>query len=405
MPTAEPSRWATDRSQINASKRPVSFTSIQRHILIDSDHRPAGSSVYDYRVYFGFHNQQVQSQSERIRNVTSINCISAEIPRTADNIIDGRNHFYIRMESSAQIYRQNPLDGSTTATVTLTSGLYYTEADIITELNNQLQALNVTDGQANDSSYSHFTAEITPQNRLRIYCQNQASGPHGFEILATTDTNATTDTIRKTLAYQLGLVTGLQTSSKASPDPTTGMVATSTYPNMIEAARFTNLMPRSYVDLVIPEIPFIGTKLTNSPRVGRVIARIPLGSTPGGSQHYEPTTSLVLDTQFHPVSLAHITVQLFGSDGEFYESRDTPHFICLQIAQLSDPLIAHPKRQPREIVPIDLKVDPEVAERPLSFVDEHWWTIAGVTAGAAATVLAIMRLKSIFTPPQPVAFV
>ena len=114
----------------------------------------------------------------------------------------------------------------------------------------------------------------------------------------------------------------------------------------VVATRFTNLMPNAYVDVVVPELPPLGTKMSNSVGVGarRVLARVPLASTPGGSQHFQPNETQLLRTHFSPITLSYLTIELFGSDGEPYDSRDTPHSLTIELVEL---VSATPARAPR----------------------------------------------------------
>ena len=168
-----------------------------------------------------------------------------------------------------------------------------------------------------------WDAEFTMQSRLRIYC------------------NLTFTLLNTTLARQLGFfVESASADAERHAEANDGAGAVSTadgFNFMMEVQRFTNLMPRSYVDIVVPELPPIGTKTTNSAATSRVVARIPLGGTPGGSQYYQPQPHQLLRTQFHPITLPFFTVQLVGSDGEPYDSRDTPHTLSFELVQLSDP--------------------------------------------------------------------
>ena len=93
--TAPPGTWALDRDVVDKRTR-VRYKQRVRHLLIDSTHRPAGSSGHEYRVELGgADNKQIA------KNVVSMNLIHAEIPRTADNIIEGRHMLHVRALSDA----------------------------------------------------------------------------------------------------------------------------------------------------------------------------------------------------------------------------------------------------------------------------------------------------------------
>lgn len=129
----------------------------------------------------------------------------------------------------------------------------------------------------------------------------------------------------------------------------------------------------------------------------RVVARIPLGGAPGGSQYYQPQPHQLLRTQFHPITLPFFTVQLVGSDGEPYDSRDTPHTLSFELVQLSDP--EPPPPEPPRVVkrPEDVS-DGAQLDAPPTYVDtwlaQNKWNVLAATGGALGTLYLWMRLRA-----------
>lgn len=367
--------WAPDQSSVMPmipDPLHVSFKTRSRHLLIDSRHRRNKDTNSNYRVFFGVRDEDGTTIGETIKNVISINVISAEIPRTADNIIDGRN--FLRIE----------LLGAT-HTVTVACGLYLTETAITTAIVDALNNLRGSDGSLltdADLQPVHFDVDQTSQNRMRIYCS------HEFSVIVDDGSD-----VEKCLAYQLGFVTVSASPAEAVANDDTGPVDSGTFPYMLEALRFTNLMPRPYVDVSIPEVPRIGTKLTNNTG-SRVVARIPLGSMPGGSQHYEPHTAQLIRSTFNPITLTSLTIQLSGSDGVPYDSRDTPHTLSLELLYLADPLVEQPAK-PVPQTPSSIIVVEDEKSRVHHWLARHKFSIALFASGAIVTLYVIGRLRKI----------
>ena len=127
---ATPGQWYTDRNP--STEAPLlQYHTVTRHLLVDSTHKREEDASYNYRVYFGVTKEDSTSIAERMKNIVSLNVISAEIPRTADNIIKGRNTFLLSYDSGAAM------------TVRLTPGLYLSQAAYLGEVGNALNELGV----------------------------------------------------------------------------------------------------------------------------------------------------------------------------------------------------------------------------------------------------------------------
>lgn len=350
----------------------VSFMTQSRHLLVDSRHRRPQDRSDNYRIFFGVRQEENSTFGEIIRNVVSVNVISAEIPRTADNIIDGRNVLAVNVLGSQYV-------------VSVTRGLYLSETAINTALMDAFNAIVDSNGNPlADASGNmiQFDVEQTTQNRLRVYCS------HAFNIVVNA---ADQNNVELTLAFQLGFVTASATAAPTVQNDNAGPVDNTTFPFMVESLRFTNLMPRPYVDISIPEIPRIGTKLTNN-NANRVLARVPLGNVPGGSQHYEPTAAQLIHSKFHPITLTHLTIQLLGSDGLPYDSRDTPHTLSIEIKYLADPIVKPPPKQVPQR-PSDIVVVETETERAQTWFDKHKTSVILATTGAIVTFYVVGKVR------------
>ena len=108
MASGASAQWSLDDAPIMPGKpdaRHVSFTTRSRHLLVDSRHRRPQDTAEDYRVFFGVREEQGATVGETIRNAVSVNVVSAEIPRTADNIIEGRNTLSVNILGSTRTLR------------------------------------------------------------------------------------------------------------------------------------------------------------------------------------------------------------------------------------------------------------------------------------------------------------
>jgi hypothetical protein len=86
-----------------------------------------------------------------------------------------------------------------------------------------------------------------------------------------------------------------------------------------------------FVDLVIPEIPFIACKHNNTRK--NLIERIPPGS-PGEIKEYVDNYNL--DNYFHPIKLSKLTIQLYeDSTNMFYQCQNADNSFDFEITILT----------------------------------------------------------------------
>ena len=77
-----------------------------------------------------------------------------------------------------------------------------------------------------------------------------------------------------------------------------------------------------YVDLVIPEIPSIACKKNSFGR--NILERIQLNAGHGQYLHFHPVKDeSIIQNYFNPLRLHRLTIQLFASNNEFYDSRNS----------------------------------------------------------------------------------
>ena len=342
--------WYVDR-KITSDAPMLDFKTITRHILIDSTHKQSYEKSYKYKVHFGVQGDESHA-SEKMKNIVSVNILNAEIPRTADNIIEGRNVFYIIINGNEHV-------------VTLPPGLYLSSASYV----------NIIDNALNNLEVATFAVALLDSSRLKISSDVDFTLSRGS--ISTMDS----------VLFQWGIIdaTGVDISSQIDSNDSLGKIVVS--------QRYTNMMPRSFVDIVIPEIPTIGTKLTNGPRVGRVMARIPLHRQPGGSQLYEPNESQLLRHFFSPISLTSLTVMLIENYGEPYDARDTPHTISLEVIQLGDPVTVPPKKK-RPKLPEQVPISSSDTVL-IPWWEDFKWPLLSVSAGALVTFWIVGRIQEL----------
>lgn len=335
---------------MNTNAPILDFKTITRHILIDSTHKQTHETSYKYKVHFGVRGEDSHA-AEKMKNIISINVLNAEIPRTADNIISGRNSFEINIYGTSHL-------------VTLTHGLYLSSSSYLNEIETALNNLQI----------ATFIVSLSDSSRLKIssdtefYLSRGSAHPNDSVL------------------FQWGIIDAVGNDATSHND------ADDTLGHVVVSKRYTNMMPRSFVDIVIPEVPTIGTKLTNGPKVGRVMARIPLHGQPGGSQLYEPNETQLLRQFFNPISLTGLTVMLVDNYGEPYDTRDTPHTISLEIIQLGDPV---PLKKKRPKLPDQVPLLNPGETVVLPWWEDFKWPLISVSTGALLTFWIVGKIQEL----------
>ena len=96
---------------------------------------------------------------------------------------------------------------------------------------------------------------------------------------------------------------------------------------------FENVVDHSihFVDLVIPEIPYIACKQNMLGK--KIIDRIPLDESSGNLVHYSTYSDNIY---FHPINLSKITIQLYeDSNGLFYDCQNNDNSFEFEITMLN----------------------------------------------------------------------
>jgi hypothetical protein len=105
-----------------------------------------------------------------------------------------------------------------------------------------------------------------------------------------------------------------------------------------KAAIFSNKMPdlsSQYVDLVCPEIPSIGCKRNSFGK--EIIERIQLNTGHGEYIHYDaPRDESQVQNYFSPIRLHRLTIQLYASNNEFYDTQNSDNSFEFEITMVKN---------------------------------------------------------------------
>lgn len=154
--------------------------------------------------------------------------------------------------------------------------------------------------------------------------------------------------------------------------------------------------PTRYIDVVIPEVPLIGTMHTNSQANDRVIARIPVG-TLGEVAYYEPRSTQLITVDFSPVSMTHLTIKLLDSDGQPYDVTED-HSLSISIVYLRNPKkVSHPSKVITPAIPVsptEMTFSNPV-ETPQTWFDENKYFVASLSIGIISTLWFVSKMRSL----------
>lgn len=253
-------------------------------ILVDSkniDHN-INHSTSNYIIYFEGLNQTNNTSGYGIfNNVIGFKLIKAIIPNSAYNVNTNNNHIIIQMTDETT----NDIN------IYLTPGKYtFTElkTHLLDILNNSPYSLNFNI----DSNESILKYTITNNTSFRIKW-NDSNG------------------------YSYRLFGFLNINSE--------------FTNSLHS---NNVVQQSthFVDLVIPEIPYITCKKNNYNK--NIIERIPLDNSLGSIIHY--SNDINLDNYFFPINIDKINIQLYEDTTEFlYECQNSDNSFEFEITILN----------------------------------------------------------------------
>lgn len=256
------------------------------NILIDSKnivHEVNTHSTSDYTVYFDNADKNSTGGFEQYRNVIGFRLIKAIVPNTINQVTENNNKI--------KLHYNNDVDGTE---ITLDLGSYTFEdfgEHLIIKLNSHEDV---------DSDFTIESSTITYRYTLTN------SAPFYFDW-----------TIQNS-AYRL--VGALRESSIN----TTNLGPTHTFPHVVDQSIH-------FLDLVIPEIPYIACKHNMSGK--NIIDRIPLDESSGELIHY---TSFDEPRYFYPINLSKINIQLYGDSNDIlYDGQNSDNSFEFEITMLN----------------------------------------------------------------------
>lgn len=256
-------------------------------ILIDSknmDHSD-DHTTSNYIIYFDGGNRSNKTGGfGTYKNVIGFRLLKAMIPNSSHHITDNNKKFKIHFDGS---YRDITLDNGSYSTYTLANHLQVTLND-----HSHISGMTVT--------YNSTTQQYTISHSSEtFYFDWTVSG-----------------------AYRLfGFLNKKESSSVASKTRISN-----------HAIDFSG----HFVDLVIPEIPYITCKRNG--RGANIIERIPLHSGPGNLvTYYAHSSEVQTQTYFYPMKLSQLNIQLYeDTDSNFYDSQNADNSFEFELTILNN---------------------------------------------------------------------
>lgn len=260
------------------------------NIVIDSrNHSDDTMNRSSYVVKFDDEDQTTNNTEGygTFKNVIGFKLIKANIPSRVYNIDTHNNTLRFLFDG---------LSGTQTAILTIGN---YTRTTLASHLQNVLNGI---------TSVSGFTVSLeTTTNLLKI--ANSTS----FSFLFAD--NVETDTIHLLLGF-----------NKSDTPTVTNL--TSDKPSLLET---------HFVDLVIPEIPYISCKKNATGK--HLIDRIPINSEDGSMNYYVQAADYDKMSYFYPFDLHKITIQLYDESNQGLYTSKTDHFFEFELTMLNNPSI------------------------------------------------------------------
>ena len=259
------------------------------HLLIDSKNitHATTHNTSQYTIFLdGDDSNNETGGYGRIQNVIGLRLIKATIPSNPYQITDNNNMISINY-------------GGSDYTITLVNGNYTSES-LATQLETKLNA---------HASMTGFTVTFNDTGALKYKIVNSSTN-----FYFTWKTNFTTNnsSAYRVLGFlnidqELGDANTTQTSDHA-PD-----------------------ISVHFVDLVIPEIPYIACKKNAAGK--NVVDRIPVNTSAGSIIHYQPHLSEYFSQNyFFPISLSKLTIELYeDSSNKFYETQNIDNYFEFEI--------------------------------------------------------------------------
>ena len=272
----------TEQTHDYIDKRNKLFTpEISKHRIVVESKSLNHTGVHDTSNYvINFNNESSTNHNGYYNydNVIGFKFIKAILPNSIYQINENNNSFQLQIESGSPI------------TVTLDNGSYnFTEMG--THLLSKLTAIDGLFTLTSDSTYKY---NITHGDKKVRFLWNSSTG----------------------YSYRLFGFLNIDTEYKLSH--TSDQVAQQN---------------SHFVDLVIPEIPYIACKHNNTGK--SLIERIPLG---GSGEIKEYVDNYNLDNYFFPIKLSKLTIQLYeDSTDMFYQCQNADNSFEFEITILNKP--------------------------------------------------------------------
>lgn len=233
-------------------------------------------STSNYVVYFDSDTSSVHNGYYTYDNVIGFKFIKSIIPNSIYQVNENNNVIQIQIQ------------GQNTVSVTLNIGPY-NFIDLGNHLNDKLQEIDPNFSVISDQLY--YTYKIMFSSDFRILWENDSSS-----------------------SWRLFGFLNINTDYKSS-HVSNSIIQHNSH----------------FVDLVIPEIPYIACKHNNTGK--SLIERIPLG-LPGEIKEY--VNDYNLDNYFYPIKLSKITIQLYeDSTDMFYQAQNADNSFEFEITILN----------------------------------------------------------------------
>ena len=253
------------------------------NILIDSKNivHESNHNTSDYTVYFDNADRNSTGGFEQYRNVIGFRLIKAIVPNTINQVTENNNQIKLYY-NSVEI------------PITLTPGSYTFE-----EFGDHLLT------KLNVGTVSDFT--IYSNTTTYRYTLTNTNTPFFFKWDIENSANRLVGALK---VDDIGDIRGDDGSH--------------TFPHVVDQSIH-------FLDLVIPEIPYIACKHNMSGK--NIIDRIPLDESSGELIHY---TSFDEPRYFYPINLSKINIQLYGDSNDIlYDSQNSDNSFEFEITMLN----------------------------------------------------------------------
>lgn len=238
----------------------------------------------------------------RFKNIIGFRLVEAIVPSTPYNVNENNNIVYIIFDSVRYFF-------------SLTIG-YYDNDSLKTELQNKLNErttwIRESDNLTNIlSDFNRFTVTFNNNNDLK-YKTELSGGSSFYYDFKNTDLNS---------SYN---ILGFLRNNTDNTSSTTHI------------SDFVPDISTHFLDIVVPEIPYIACKLNQHGK--SILARIPILEPPGSTIHYSPSDfDYDHEKFFFPISLDKFTVQLFDHlNNHKYQTKNLNVSLEFEITVVND---------------------------------------------------------------------